>query len=47
MAELKAAKDAVEKEVLSEHMGFICADNAFVKKPKNWDLKNIHKGGYD
>jgi small subunit ribosomal protein S8 len=26
-------------------MDYICADNVSVKKLKNWDLKNFHKGG--
>jgi thiamine monophosphate synthase len=36
----KDAKDAEEKEALSEHMDYICAGNVFVKKLKKWDLKN-------
>jgi len=45
MAKSKDARDAAEKEVLSEHMAYTCADNVSEKKLKKWDLRNIHKGG--
>jgi len=35
--------DVEEKEVSSEHMVYICADNVSEKKQKIWDLKNFHK----
>ena len=41
MVDKKVAKDAEEKEGLSEHMVCICADNVFERKLKKWDLENI------
>jgi hypothetical protein len=43
MVETKDAKDVEENVALSEPMVFICADNASERKPKRWDLKNIHR----
>ncbi len=43
MVETKDAKDAEEKEGLSELMDFIYVDNVLEKKQKKWALKNIHR----
>ena len=43
MAGTKDAKDAEEKEVSSELMDFIYADNVLEKKQRKWALKNIHR----
>ena len=43
MVDKKDAKDAEEKEDLSEHMVCICAGNVFVRKLKKWDLENTHR----
>jgi len=43
MVDKKVAKDAEEKEDLSEPMVCICAGNVLERKLKKWVLKNTHR----